>query len=559
MQTRAVRILVRAVVVASILLAPLLFAAAPNAGAHAVVEETSPADGSVLQTSPAEVSLTFNEPVSLVPGALRVFDADKNRVDTGVASKGDAAGTIRIALKPDLADGSYAVAWRIISADSHPVHGGFVFSIDTPGAVDDLDALIDQPSQPGYDAAGALLRALSYLGSFAVVGVAVFVAFVARRHARDHAQGFRGALAACGLVAVLAQVLALPVDAALATGQGPGSLFDDGVLAQVLGAGVGLTIVGVALACATGFVAVVREGSDRRVWAVLSLVFVTLAFMVSGHTRATDPAWLMYLGDAVHVAAGAVWTGGILALGWSLHTAKRSEAPDAPELAAREVVGFSRFATVSIIAVVLAGVAMSWVEIRSVRALFSSTYGWLVVAKVGLVVILAAIGGFNHFRLVPALERRPDKGARWRYLRTTLRLEAVALVVVLGVTGVLVNTEPARNTAAMQSLFSDTVEVESGSVNVVIDPARTGPITLHVYILDPNGRPDADVQDVSVALVQPELGLGPIDVDLDHAGPGHYLINDTLFTVPGEWQVTFHVRVDEFTERSGSVEVDIGS
>ncbi len=559
MVERTVRLLVRLVVVGGILLAPLAIGTASPAGAHAILESSSPADGAVLDTSPSKVSLTFSEPVSLVTGSLRVFDADKNRVDAGVATKGGSSNIVQIPLDDDLGNGSYAVSWRVISADSHPVHGGFVFSVQLPGDVEDLDALIDQPSQPGFQVAGAVLRGLGYLGSFIVVGTALFVAFVARRHDRDHAGGFRAALAVCAAVAVASQLLLLFVDAALATGQGPGSLFSEGVAGQVLGQGIGLTIVGVALACGTGIMAILRDGPDRRFWALGSLVFVTAAFVVSGHTRATDPAWLMMLADVAHVAAAAVWGGGLVALGWSLHTRRRSDAPDEPELAAREVAGFSRMATVAIVAVGAAGVAMSWVEVRSIEGLFSTTYGWLVVAKVGLLAILAALGGFNRFRLVPALRKRPDRGARWRYLRTTLRFEAIAIVVVLGVTAVLVNTEPARNVVAIQSLVSETVPIESGSVNVVIDPARTGPMTLHVYILDPNGRPDGAVEDVSASLVQSELEIGPISHDLERAGPGHYLINGSLFTVSGDWKVTFHVRVDEFTERTGSVDVDVRS
>lgn len=559
MESKASAWLLRGLVIATILLGPLVIPPVHVAGAHAVVESSSPADGAVVASSPERVSVTFSESVSLVTGSLRVFDSDGKRVDTGVPSKGAAASVVQVALKPHLPDGSYAVSWRVISADSHPIHGGFVFSVEKPGSVENLDELIDQPAQTSYQVAGAVLRAVGYLASFIVVGAAMFVVFVARRGSVAASQAFRGVLAVCALLGVASQVLLLPVSATLATGQGPGSVFSDGVLGEVLGQGVWVTIAGVSLACVAGLAALLRTAADRRVWAVVSLVAVAAAFVASGHTRATEPAWLAYVAAVVHVAAAAVWVGGVMALVWSLRARGRSDAPSEPDLAAAEVVGFSRIAAVSIVAVGVAGVALAWVEIRSLHALVSTTYGRLVLVKVGLIVVLGALGAFNHFRLLPAVQRRPDRGARWRYLRTTVRLEALAMVVVLGVTGVLVNTEPARNVVASQSLFSDTVEIESGSVNVVIDPARTGSITLHVYILDDNGRPDDSVQGVSVSLVQPELDIGPLDHDLDHAGPGHFLTNDTLFTVPGKWKVTFHVRVDEFTERAGTVDVDVGS
>ena len=70
-------------------LAALLWVAAGWTGvasAHAILEASTPADGSVVPTSPAKVTLQFSEHVTLTIGSLRVFDRNGHRVDQGDAS-----------------------------------------------------------------------------------------------------------------------------------------------------------------------------------------------------------------------------------------------------------------------------------------------------------------------------------------------------------------------------------------------------------------------------------------------------------------------------------------
>ncbi len=546
-------------VVATILFGLVTISSAPVAGAHAVLETSSPADQSVVEGSPERVVLSFNEPVTFGVGAIRVFDSAGERVDEGVTTYEGESSKIGIALQPELASGSYAVAWRLISADSHPVHGGFVFSVHQSDDVADLDALIDQPSQPGYEIAGATLRGLGYLGSFVVVGAAVYLAFV-RRGDRPAART-AGILTGIGIGTVVAQLLQIPIAAALATAGGLDAMFASGVLGEVLGQGVGLTHLGVALAVAAALVAVRTTGPVRRVAAVAALVLVSAAFTASGHSRTRDPVWLTLTADAVHVAAAAVWVGGVAMLVGALWHRSAAEPPEDAKEAAATVVRFSRLATVAIAAVAVAGVVMAVLEVGSIEGLFTTAYGLLVLAKVALLVLLAGLGSFNQFRLIPGLRTRPRGRARWRYLRRTLRAEAVAMVAILAVSAVLVNAIPARTEVDTRAIYSTSAQLgddaEAPSANLVIDPARTGPTGLHLYLLDPQGRPDDDLESIQVALTQTELDLGPLTHELRRAGPGHYLINGTLFTVPGEWTVRVQVRIDEFTERTADMTVQI--
>jgi copper resistance protein C len=139
------------------LLALLTFVGA--ASAHAELESASPAEGETVTSMPAEVALTFTEPVEvrfslfkvysldadvdmaeeaaqrrlnglagqLVAEVLEAQGDDEARADTGVAATERTSTDIVLPLKDTLEPGPYVVMWRVISADTHPVEGFYTF------------------------------------------------------------------------------------------------------------------------------------------------------------------------------------------------------------------------------------------------------------------------------------------------------------------------------------------------------------------------------------------------------------------------------------------------
>ena len=158
------RTLAAAVAIAVAALA-VLGAALWSAGvvsAHAELLGVTPADGSVVQDTPAQVVLRFSEHVSLTGGSARVLDQQATVVSGDPRVAGD---EVIMPLGGKLPDGTYTVTWVAISADSHPVSGATVFSIGAPspgGAV---------PVGPRAPSAGWGVR----------TGAAVLVALVVRR------------------------------------------------------------------------------------------------------------------------------------------------------------------------------------------------------------------------------------------------------------------------------------------------------------------------------------------------------------------------------------------
>ncbi|SCK21771.1 copper transport protein [Streptomyces sp. WMMB 714] len=154
----------------------VLGSAAP-ASAHAVQTGSSPTEGTVVDSAPREVRVTWSEEVSLSDGAIRVLGPDGKRVDKNkVRVVGGSDVERAVSLKSDLPKGTYTVAWRAVSADSHPVAGAFTFSVGAPSATkadvgggggDSGTRLIDAFYQTG--------RYAAYAGFILLVGGAAFV------------------------------------------------------------------------------------------------------------------------------------------------------------------------------------------------------------------------------------------------------------------------------------------------------------------------------------------------------------------------------------------------
>jgi len=109
----------------SLLLA--LIAARP-AAAHAELESSDPQDAAVLATAPRAVSFTFGETLIAQGNAITATDvASGSRVALGpVSVSGD---TVTASWPPDATAAEYRVAYRVVSADGHPIQGAISFSI----------------------------------------------------------------------------------------------------------------------------------------------------------------------------------------------------------------------------------------------------------------------------------------------------------------------------------------------------------------------------------------------------------------------------------------------
>lgn len=132
----------------------------------------------------------------------------------------------------------------------------------------------------------------------------------------------------------------------------------------------------------------------------------------------------------IHLIAGALWAGGLLAL--LIHALRGGEHAD---VAARR---FSALALWCFVAMALSGVINALVRVR-LSDLVSTTYGALVLVKVAALLTLGALGWQQRRRAVTALQN--DPGARGALIRLAV-VEAVVFGLTFGVAVALGRTPP---------------------------------------------------------------------------------------------------------------------
>jgi copper transport protein len=347
---RAVRV---ALATAAATIIGLSIGAAP-ASAHAVVVSSNPeADGHVAK-APKDVSIVFNEPVSIRLGGLTVLDASGRRVDKGTTHQPQPQ-TIRADLVGGLKDGTYVANYAIISADGHAIRGSIIFGVGK-GALGDVSGL-SQRTDPWLDLANKSGQFLTYLGVMAAAGLAFFCGFVAEEEAnrRRLARACRWFVG----VTVVGVALTIATQAALESGDGLGSVFDTKVLRAIGGQGLGWQTA----LQAAGLVACLFSLTRRRT--VVSLVLALYGGLVAtgslvlfGHALQSSNPWLTVPADVVHVAVGAVWLGGLVGLIIVLRqqaVANRAAARDGVTTVARTAtvdIGFDESARVPVHATV---------------------------------------------------------------------------------------------------------------------------------------------------------------------------------------------------------------
>lgn len=551
----------------------LLFAVgalfAPAAGAHALLEETAPAQGATVDASPKEIRLRFIEPVDIPDGAITLYDSTGARVDVGKAAHPEGRPAEVVASVPKLGRGSYVVSWKAMSADSHPINGAFTFAVGA--ASGSTEGLVAQLSTSGGSTAlnvtynvlwWLVLAALAVVVGALALGVTVPAVRAARPVDR-----LIGRMAVFGAVASLVGV---GVQGAFSAGLGLADIVSPSVWGEILGTRYGWSWLVRAIVFALLAVLVLRRaraseekpGASDGVTAspaeaavvALSSVALVATVTLAGHAMTGRWVPVAVVADLVHTTAMALWMGGLVVLAW---WAVRLAEP-ADGLAA--VKAFSPVALGAVAALIVTGTVQGIRQTGSPDALTGTRYGQLLIAKI--VMVLAAIAGaWVSRRLLQRWEAGRSGGdasveTRPSAIVRSLWFEVVAVAVALGVTAALSTTVPGIESRAEP--FRQTVVGTSGLTEVWLDPARSGTTAIHVTFTNPDGS-IPEVSEVNVDLQLPARNLGPLETKVPRyrGQPNHFSTDRLEIPFPGTWRITVRARVGNFDERSATVDAPV--
>lgn len=413
--------------------------------AHANLARSEPAANAVLDSPPSLLKLWFTEGTEPRFAEVRITDNTGRRIQgVGALRSESPDNTLLAAQLPELPKGVYTVSWRALSVeDGHVVSGSFAFAVRgdqlPPGGFRSSSGA-DSAGTSTATPVGVLIRWIGYLGLAVLFGGFLFVPLVLNpalesagvrprsqvpsgsKRARAKAQralseqpphllpllvGSWCAAMSVTLVGVVAQAagsagveVTQALGAPLATllfNTRYGTLFWARLLQLGLVGGLLFFIY-----------RQVRRGEPIPDWwwwlGADSTAGVLLIISMGSHAAAT-PGPLLAIGvDWLHLMAAGLWTGGLVSLFVAVAWLRRSLKAGSSVAISAAVNRFSQLATLSVMALGATGTYRAVQEIQDGQNLLDTYYGLALLAKLGLIVPLLALGAVNLLLLKRRLQ-----------------------------------------------------------------------------------------------------------------------------------------------------------
>lgn len=545
------------------LLVSLLTPAQPASG-HAYLDRSNPEAGDVVEDVPDEIQLWFTEPLEPDHSFIVLYDATGEEIDE-VDSRFDSDDPYRMhmPLPDDLPNGTYTVQWRNISAaDGHSESGFFSFTV---GSQEDMS----EPVAPAEDVTTGepgliepLSKWLSFIGITTAVGTVFAWVWVIRPTMMEHAQSIlqvsrqrARTLSLAGLgIAVMGSVLALVAQTIIVTlGLSIPDIMDTLFTTQ-FGLFWGLRILQFAMLGAILYSgALWRQSRVRRTgWLALGIALLALLpFSMSSHAAAVSIGTnVAIISDWLHLAATAVWIGGLVALfGAAILPTRSLEPEQRTSIYADLIPRFSTLAIASVVVLSLSGIYSAWLQVGSIAALQETEYGQTLALKLLLTVPLVLLGGVNLMVIGPWMKRAASAG---KHFGRTVAAEITLGAAVLGVVAVLISMAPARDTLESEAERTNfRFEQMDLTVATYISPGAVGQNNYTLDVIPDGGELPAETS-VELRLGREAVLGGMRQVELERLPEGvrgrsvRFEETGSDLSIPGTWDMEIVIqRPDE--------------
>jgi putative copper export protein len=251
--------------------------------------------------------------------------------------------------------------------------------------------------------------------------------------------------------ALLSGVVVMSAQTALFEGRPAASLEPHAILRAVLDTRLGLVWMarqGLLLVLAV-FLVLSREAHAGTSWIaargqafLLAAVALVLIGSSSHLTAMSESPWTQGVA-MLHLLGAGVWLGGLPPLALLLYgVSQKAAAPD--PYAVRALLRFFRVSLVMVLVLAGSGVASAWLLVGGVVGLVGTTYGLLLLAKLG-VLMLALLLATETLAMLPAFAS--GTGARTpataRRMALFLAIAAALALLLLGVATAMTMATPA--------------------------------------------------------------------------------------------------------------------
>jgi copper transport protein len=492
---------------------------AGSAWAHATLVSSEPADGSVLATPPKMVQLHFNEGVA--PAVIGIIDAAGKARDIATRAVGQ---SLLIVLPDDLPQGTQIVSYRVVSQDGHPVAGSMVFSIGAvtgtapPAKASPLAVLI------------WLARIGVYLGLFVGVGSLFFAAWIGQGPSGSAVSRFALMI---GLVSAVASMGLQGLDL---LNLSAGGIFTPAPWASALATSLGPSLLIAIGAMAIAFCTLKISGASiARMLIALAMAGVGLSLATSGHAATASPQWLTRPSLFLHGVVVAYWVGALAPLA----VMARRRHDDLP----RALKQFSAAAIPLVGLLVLSGLALSIVQLGSVRALIETPYGILLSIKLALVILLLVLAALNRFVATPAIIA--DHKDTRLLLRSVVTECVLAVCIFAVVAGWRFTPPPRASVVPIVTPLSIHIHTDAAMFQVGVSPGRVGANDFVLQLMTGDAAL-LPAKEAALILSLPERGIEPMERRATLGPDGDWHVRDVALPQPGRWRMRIEALVTDF-------------
>ena len=591
----------------------------PQSNAHTGLVGTSPSDGQKVYANVESLTLEFSDKVELLPNAFQLFNSSGEVLELGKPKLIELENftTITIPTLGNISEGWYAVGWKVVSKDGHPVSGAYSFSVDLNsdgevGVIGSSDLLKSIANPYSYLKPFIILgKTLGYASTIIAAGIVFFLILVPKGK-----QGLINKLckyvSLSTLVGIVATVFSWILDVFVLYGNSS-AIFK----LITLPPGKSYLVRLFALATIIPICLLIKHGVMKIIILSIFSIISLYSFTISGHTSILEPKWLASTSLIAHLFAASVWVGGLFAL----FIALKQLRIDDPEVAALVTGRFSIAASAALALMSVAASSLAIITLGDLSNLFSTNYGRSLLAKLTIVLLIVLLGAYNHYILVPKIiqknivsfadnsvvvtsssDNATQQNTALSLLYRVLKFEIFAIIAIAIATAIMTSYTaprvvdyygssaeagenywagvlpghmhiPGMNMANLYGRFdfsadgkevlsSDTTPeriVGSGTIDdyvftLTLASNNKGPL-LKIIGVDSNGN-KASFQQVDVVFEHKVSGVGPLIRNAKPSGDAWEVSADDL-QIAGNWSVTIKANIDNFSLVKGTLGITI--
>ncbi|MDW7613897.1 copper resistance protein CopC [Peribacillus simplex] len=529
----------------SLLLYPVM------ASGHATVISSNPSPNEVMDTLPEKISIQFSENIQPAFHSLEVFSQDGNKIqiqDSAISEQSEKV--LEAKWKGTIDEGIYYIKWRVISSDGHPIEGTIPFQFGDSTVLPNQE--ISKVNAGFPDSITVFLQSLQYICFAALTGI-LFFQLSLMKGSRLFEASSRARLYLWLSYAGLAFSIfcSLPLKVTIDAGVGWADAFNGTFIKEVLNAtSFGTIWIIEILLLLLLFLVIYFMLENTLIKSLPFLSFIIIAILMvckalTGHTAAVPNQVLAVLMDFLHLLSMALWLGGLLALLVILPGLANRQADDKKTFYWSIIQRFSRWSFLFVIILIISGIYSSLQHVPTIHSLINTTYGQLLLAKIGLMLVMIVLGAFHYFR----------GKKRVKKLGYSVGMEFGLGIVVLIVAALLTNVQTAMSSPG--PIEKTLLTNENNEVTLMVTPNKVGDNLIQVDLSN-GGKPIAEIEQLTITMQPVDTPGGEIKLQMKEKSTGTFA-SKSILTMPGKWNIHIHGLTDSLDSINADFTIFIGN